>query len=135
MAKMKSDGITILADNLKKFGDGIADVEQDMLDAGAKACVKDWKDGITASGHVDTGAMKKSVKSSKKHNKKEREIYPRGKDKNGVRNAEKAFVLHYGTSNKPGDRFVDRIEENEAVHSYIAMQNVFEKYLKSKGLI
>lgn len=134
MAVMKSAGILGLAEEFERFRLDIPDVGQKMLDAGAKACVKEWKDGITASGHVDTGAMKESVRSSKNQNKKTREIYPRGKDKNGVRNAEKAFVLHYGTSHKPGDRFVDKIEENSEEQAFKEMQGVFDDYLKQKGL-
>ena len=38
------------------------------------------------------------------------DVYPQGKDsKTGVRNAEKAFILHYGRSNMDATHFVDHI--------------------------
>ena len=75
------------------------------------------------------GVSKKTKKGSK------REVYPQGKDKKGIRNAEKAYILHYGKSTKKGTRFVDNINTKAEATSYIAMQDVFNNYLKMKGLI
>lgn len=137
MAKMTVVGIDKLADDLKKMGEfeneGLIDK---MLDAGAEKTVEEWKTEIEKQGHVKTGDMRDSVGVSKKTKKgSKREIYPQGKDKKGVRNAEKAYILHYGKSTKKGTRFVDNINTKAEASSYIAMQNVFNDYLKSKGLI
>ena len=49
-----------------------------------------------------------------------------GKDKHGVRNVEKAFILHYGRSNMKGDRFVDEAERIAEENAIPAMQEVWE---------
>lgn len=135
MATLETDGIKKLVDELKSAGDDVEELAGEMLEAGAEATVREWKEGIETAGHVDTGAMRDAVKATGRKSKLERVIYPTGKDEKGVRNAEKAFVLHYGTSGKLGDRFVDKIEEEAAVTSQLAMQKVLDDYLRSKGLI
>lgn len=53
------------------------------------------------------------------------DIYPQGKDRNGMRNAEKAFLIHYGTSQIPASHWVDdadRLCDGTVVE---AMQQVF----------
>lgn len=135
MARMRSQGVEELAADLKKLDKDADAVQQEMLDAGAKSLVSDWKKGIESAGHVDTGAMKKSVRSSKTAKKRQREIYPRGKDEKGVRNAEKAFILHYGTSKIKGDRFIDAIEEAGEPAAVQSMEKVLERHLRKRGLI
>lgn len=135
MARIETAGLDSLMNNLRRFSlDVSEDLTFEMLEAGAKVTVEDWKQGIEAHGHVDTGRMKKSVKASKK-GKNAREIYPRGKDRKGVRNAEKAFILHYGNSNKQGDRFIDDIEDKAYSDSLDAMEEVYNDYLFERGLI
>lgn len=135
MARIETAGLDSLMNNLRRFSlDVSEDLTFEMLEAGAKVTVEDWKQGIEAHGHVDTGRMKKSVKASKK-GKNAREIYPRGKDRKGVRNAEKAFILHYGKSNKAGDRFIDDIEDKAYSDSLDAMEEVYNDYLFERGLI
>lgn len=137
MAKMTVVGIDKLADDLKKMGEfeneGLIDK---MLDAGAEKTIEEWKTEIVKQNHVKTGDMRDSVGVSKKTKKgPKREIYPQGKDRKGSSNAQKAYILHYGKSTKKGTRFVDNINTKAEVTSYIAMQDVFDNYLKSKGLI
>lgn len=156
MGKMQTEGIDKLIHDMENAGDGSGELAEDMLDAGAEVVVQEWKDGIEEAGHVDTGAMRDSVKATGPKNKLERVIYPTGTDKKGVRNAEKAFVLNYGRSKGStrlakkdprrkntkgqrssflGDRFVDKIEEKAAASSQLAMQHVLDEYLRMKGLV
>lgn len=61
------------------------------------------------------------------------DIYPQGKDRKGVRNAEKAFILHYGTSKIAATHWVtdaDRICDTTVVP---AMQREFDKILEERG--
>ena len=62
-----------------------------------------------------------------------KEIYPQGKDRKGVRNAEKAFILHYGKSGQAPTRFVDAVEEAAEDKAVSAMENVFNNYLEKEG--
>lgn len=135
MARMNSSGVAELAQDLRQLGKDIPQVEEEMLDAGAQAIVEEWKDGIEKAGHVDSGDMRDSVRATRKKKTRSRDIYPKGKDRKGVRNAEKAFVLHYGKSSKPGDRFVDQIEEAAEPRATAKMQSVLNAHLKKKGLI
>lgn len=73
----------------------------EMLEAGAAVLVEAQKAEIERMQIVDTAAMMNSVKADAiKGSDAERyvEVYPHGKDKKGVRNAEKAFVAQYGRS-------------------------------------
>ena len=136
MATVMLSGLGKLAKDIEQLADAVSSTLVDeMLDAGAEAAIADWKDGITVAGHVDTGAMRDSVGVARGTKKgRIREIYPLGNDKKGVRNATKAYVIHYGTSTQLGDRFVDKIEDEVAVDSFLKMQEVFDDELESKGL-
>lgn len=131
--------IDSIANELKNLG---AEVENalgdEILDAGAEVAVTEWKNEIQRNGHVKTGDMLNSVKAKKVSNSKRgnvREIFPQGKDRKGVRNAEKARVLSNGTSKKTGSHFADTAEKNAETKSVIRMQAVFDEYLKQKGLV
>ena len=66
------------------------------------------------------------VKLTKKNGMRCAEIYPLGKDSHGVRNAEKAFILHYGRSNMKGDHFVDNAERIAEQNAVPVMQEIWE---------
>lgn len=127
MAYLKWKGLDEVYREMQRAGETAGETAQKMLEAGGQACVKAWKIAIGMAGHAGrgisgraTGDMAESVgiRFVKKKGMRCAEIYPLGKDRHGVRNAEKAFILHYGRSNMKGDRFVDeadRLAEEEAV--------------------
>lgn len=129
MARMDLAGLDDVFDQLTMAGEGIDETAQQMLEAGAGICVEAWKRSIGSHGHVKTGDMQRSVgvKYKKKNGALSAEIYPLGKDRKGVRNAEKAFVLHYGRSNITGSRFVDDAEAEAEQPAADAMQEVWNK--------
>ncbi|MEG0766085.1 MAG: hypothetical protein RR482_00070 [Clostridia bacterium] len=149
MARFKSVNVDEMADELKRLGQITSPMAMEMIDAGAKIIKDAWKRIIDERGHVKTGAMRDSVEADPPKNNGSSvssEIYPRGKDKKGVRNAEKAFLLHYGwEAGKPtrgkeggkghkgahkGDHFVDTVE-NECMDAVgYAMENVRDRYMK-----
>lgn len=147
---IKTSGFKDFFDNLKTLGEDIDSIAESMLEAGAEVTVAEWKKGIQEerhkivnrhgkgyiekNGYIDTGDMEKSVDSSILKSGRSAEIYPRGKDRKGVRNATKAYVLHYGKSSMPGSRFVDKIEDKAAPEVYEAMDNIMDEYLKKHGL-
>ena len=126
---VKTTGIDLLMDDLTKLANAVGgDLPDKMLDAGAEAAIEDWKEGIESAGHVDTGAMRDSVGIAPGTEKGlKREIYPQGTDRKGVRNAEKAYIQHYGRKSKKGDRFVDKINKKVKIDSYKAMSHVFDE--------
>lgn len=135
MAKLDTSGLNELINNLSNFAEDFTDMKEDMLSAAGEILVDEWKDGIKRFDHVDTGDMLESVKAKRLKNEDGVEVFPQGKDKKGVRNAQKAFVLHYGWSNYKGDRFVDDIEDKAEEKATEAAEEIYSNELEKKGLI
>ena len=77
-----------------------------------------------------TGALLASIKVSavkEIDGGKRVEIYPNGKDKHGVRNAEKGFVLNYGRSNMPARPWFTAANEKAADDVVSEMRRVWEE--------
>ena len=133
MAKFEINGVDIIIDELGRMDALTGPMAEEMVDAGARVLVDTWKDVIRSRGHVDTGDMLRSVKAKKPAGSSEvvaREVYPLGKDAKGVRNAEKAFILHYGWKSRQGDHFVDQVEADANEPAVSAMEAVMDKYIK-----
>ena len=150
MAHITTTGFGDFLKDLEGLADDVDELSEDMLSAGSEVAVDEWKKGIeneehkiiakdgkgfqTKRGYIDTGDMLASVSRAEKSPKGTAEIYPQGTDSKGVRNAEKAFILHYGTSSVQGSRFVDDIEDKAAPEIYVAMGNVMDEYMKKHNL-
>jgi len=140
--KVETSGFDKLFDDLYNLAESMDEngsLIQGMLDAGAEVAVDEWKKAITDAGHIETGSMHDSVaaKLPKNKNPLAREIYPQGKDKNGVRNAHKAYILNYGTSKTEkiaGDDFISKIYEDMDSKVYEAEMKVYDEELKKRGL-
>ena len=137
--KVETSGFDKLFDDLYNLAESMDEngsLIQDMLDAGAEVTVDEWKKAITDAGHIETGSMHDSVaaKLPKNKNPLAREIYPQGKDKNGVRNSHKAYILNYGTSKIAGDDFISKIYEDMYSKVYEAEMKVYDEELKKRGL-
>lgn len=133
MAKFEMNGVDRIIDELGRMDALTGPMAEEMVDAGARVLVDTWKDVIRSRGHVDTGDMLRSVKAKKPAGSSEvvaREVYPLGKDAKGVRNAEKAFILHYGWKSRQGDHFVDQVEADANEPAVSAMKSVMNKYMK-----
>lgn len=135
MAKLDTSGLNELINDLSSFAEDFTDMKEEMLSAAGEVLVEEWKDGIKRFDHVDTGAMLESVKAKRLKNEDGVEVFPQGKDKKGVRNAQKAFVLHYGRSNYEGTRFVDDIEDKAEEKAADAAEKIYYETLEKKGLI
>lgn len=137
MAEFKTpdDVFKDITQKLEELGeDAGKKLRSEMLDTGAEIMVEEWKGAIERHEHIDTEAMRDSVAPRGSKAKSIREIYPQGTDKKGVRNAEKAYIAHYGKSGQIGTRFVDEAEENGEARCVEAMQNKLDDYIKKKGL-
>ena len=138
MASFKTSGDLIddIAKELEQIGEDVSgQLGQEMLDEGAEIIKFNWIKSIKNHNHIDTGDMVNSVGVAKGTKaKKFRDIYPQGKDSKGVRNAEKAFIAHYGKSGQLGDRFVDEAEANSDVECAVAMQRKLDEYIEKKGM-
>ncbi|MGN0598920.1 MAG: HK97-gp10 family putative phage morphogenesis protein [Oscillospiraceae bacterium] len=143
MAKCYVSGIDELAMELKKLGQLDNDkLVEEMLEAGADVVIDEWKEGIKKAVKNkrgrSTGELLESVTTNKGIDKvgdvSAKTIYHAGKDSKGVRNAEKAFILHYGKSGQAPTLFVDDVEAVAEDKAAEAMEQVFNDYLEKEGL-
>ena len=129
MARMTFSGIDEIQEALFRESERLERKATEMLGEAGKVVTKAWQDVITEHGHVETGAMRDSVRASAVKKSGEAytsSIYPHGVDGHKVRNAEKAFILHYGTSKRRGDHFVDEAEARSQEAAEAAMARVWE---------
>lgn len=135
MASLKVEGLDDLTKELERMGELVGPLADAMLKAGAQPVVESWKAEATKRRHIDTGKMIKSISADRKIKDVEGAskyitVYPRGEDK-GVRNAEKAFVLHYGSSKLDADHWVDAANLNAEPQAIAAMTGVFDHYVET----
>jgi hypothetical protein len=135
MASFDTSGLDDLINEMQRLGQEEGPVVDEMLDAGAAIIRDHWKETATKHGYIDTGAMVDSVDFPVKGNVRAlyRDIYPQGKDAKGVRNAQKAFILHYGKHNMPGSYWVDEAETKAGPEVTEACQAIWDRFLKSGG--
>ena len=135
MARMDTSGLDELINEMRRLGQDSGPVVDEMLDTAAGIIRDQWRETAKEHGHVDTGAMIDSVDFPVKGNARAmyRDIYPQGKDAKGVSNAEKAFILHYGKHNMPGDYWVDEAETKAGPEAIAACQAIWDRFLKSGG--
>lgn len=153
---VRFDGVDELNNMLHDIGSlENGNVTDKMLKKGQKVVEKKWNEEIKVKNHIHTGLMMKKVKSTKiKANKygKFLSTFPQGEDttyvnkkgetkkrKKPIRNAEKAFYLHYGWFMHggmhliKGDHFVDKIETGSIDETSEEMAKVLDDFLRNKG--
>lgn len=123
---MSFEGLDEVYREMTRLGEIAGPTADRMAEAGAAEVVAGWKQAITEAGLVKTGAMKNSVAAGKVRGGR-CDIYPQGKDAKGTRNAEKAFILHYGSSRVKATRFVDRAEEISEPRAVEVMTRIWEE--------
>ena len=130
MARMEFSGVEEVMNQLFAESERLKRKATEMLGEAGQVVVKAWQDAIEDHGHVDTGDMKNSVRASAVKKTGEAytsSIYPHGRDRKKQSNAEKAFVLHYGTSRIRGDHFVDDAEERASEAAERAMEEIWTR--------
>lgn len=102
MARFEVEGLDLIIADMKRHGELAGETAQEMLMAGAEEVKQSWKGEAERRQFKDTKAMINSIGFPRAVKRASDilsiDIYPQGKDKRGVRNAEKAFILHWGTS-------------------------------------
>ncbi len=137
MASFDTSGIDEIITEMKKLGKLVGPTADRMLCAGAEEVKKAWKSAAEKHGLRDTGDMISSIGFSKKPKGSDSlrtiDIYPQGKDRKGKRNAEKAFILHYGTKHIKATHWVDDAHDAATAPVKEAMETQFNKMLEGKG--
>ena len=134
MARFDTSGLDGVLEEMKREGELVGPAADAMLLAGAEQVKEAWRRSAEEHGHRDTGALIDSIGYPRKPKQagdvRSIDIYPHGKDAKGVRNAEKAFVLHYGTSKMKGSGWVDDADRYSEETAIPAMIQVWDNYKK-----
>lgn len=137
MARLDMSGMDEVIQQMKNMQMLTSKIADEMLVAGAEVMEQSWKKTIARFGLIDTDDMRKSVGYTRKpksiNDVRSIDIYPQGKDRDGVRNAEKAFVLHYGRSNMDPTAFVDVAEQEAKAEADAAMEKIWDDFIENGG--
>lgn len=114
MPELKYDGIKDVIKEMVELGERTGEGARRMLRVAAQQMKYEWVTMIDRYKFVKSGEMREKVGYPRKPKEVEDvlsiDVYPQGKDsKTEVRNATKAFFLHYGNSNMDATHFVDHI--------------------------
>lgn len=137
MAGFDMSGIDDIVEDLMGLADGVDDIAEDMLLAGAEEVKKAQINAAGKHGLRDTGAMIKGIgykKPKTAGDVRQIDIFPQGKDAKGIRNVEKAYIHHYGTSSIQATHWMDEAEKEAAEPVQRAMEAAYDKGLKEKGM-
>ncbi len=148
MARFDTSGFDQIIKDVTALGEKSESVGKRMLLAAAEEVKKAWKAAAAKFGLRDTGDMIDSIgfpnEPSNASGVQYIDIYPRGKDRHGVRNAEKAFILHYGVDSKharrrrprkyrgpgiPPTHWVDEADKLSAAPVQAAFERIWDDFL------
>lgn len=136
MARFDVSGLDETIEEMKRLGQMTGRTVDAMLMAGAEEVRKAWRQSAEEHRHRDTGDMIASIGFARKPKEigsiRSIDIYPQGKDKRNIRNAEKAFILHYGTTKIRGSRWVDDADKISEQTVVPAMIRVWEQFLQNQ---
>ena len=137
MARFDTGGIEDIIREMERLGQGVGPVAEEMVNAAVEEIKEQWKIAAALHGHRRTGEMIESIGFGPGPVKAAgilyRDVYPQGTDSKGVRNATKAFVLHYGRSNMPGSYWVDDADENSAGPVQARIEEIWSRFLNGGG--
>jgi len=135
VARFDMSGIDATVDEMRRLGEDVGPVADAMLLAGAAEVREAWRRAAEEAEHRLTGDMIASIGFPREPQDiggmKAIDIYPQGRDEHGVRNAEKAFILHYGTSKLDGSRWIDLADMYCESTVVPAMTAVWAAYLET----
>ena len=135
MATIDTSGLDEMIRAMERLGQMTEPVASVMLEAGAQEIKSCWKESAEEHGHRDTGDMIDSIGVSKgSAGTNFRDIYPQGKDRKGVRNAQKAFILNYGwngTRAIKASYWVDDAEDQANVRVEQKLNGLWGQYLET----
>lgn len=137
MARFDTSGLNEMLGQMYRMGLEVSPVADEIVNAAVEEIRDAWRASAERHGHIDTGAMIESISIGEgpvhAHDIVYRDVYPRGTDAKGVRNATKAFVLNYGKHNMPASYWVDEADEKCAEPVQKKCQAIWDRFLKSEG--
>lgn len=137
MATFECEGLDDLALSMAEIAEIPDAIQDDMLNAQADIVVRAQEKTGRALGVQRTGVTLSAIKKAKpKKSKNGRSILVRftGKNADGNRNAEVAFLNEFGKKSQAARPFIRVANETAADEAVRASLNVYDNWLKSKNL-
>lgn len=135
MARFDTSGLQDLINDMRKMGDAAKPVARVMTLAAADEIRTAWKNTATQYGLIDTGAMVESIgypaEPTDLGGAFAIDVYPQGTDASGTRNAEKAFILHYGSSRIQPTYWVDEADKNAEEPVQARLEGIWGEFLET----
>jgi HK97 gp10 family phage protein len=132
MADFNVTGLDDVIKDMMQHQKAAEEAVPEMLKAGAEILVKAQRDEIRSMKLVDTGDMMKSIKSDKIKKDPDGnsyiDVYPQGKDRKGVRNADKAFIAEFGKHGEPARPWMRTANAKSAEEVTDAEKEIWDKY-------
>lgn len=144
MARFDTSGLDELVKEMTKMGQQSGPLAECMVNSAVVVIRDCWKETAEKHRFHDTGDMIKSIGFPEpvRHigSALARDVYPQGKDRNGTRNAEKAFLLHYGTTSHGATRieashWVDEADEKSGPLVQERLEEIWNQFLESGGVV
>ena len=145
MAKMRREGLDDIFKEMAALGEEMGEVSNRMLLAGAEEVKQAWRKVANQKGYLSKGNKTgmhmidsidypKKGYSGKASDIKEIPIYPQGVNHKNVRNAEVAYILHYGTSKRKGSHWVDTAEALAEPEVDRVVTEIWDEELRKRGM-
>lgn len=135
MARFESRGMDKLIADMRRLGETSGDMAKAMVNAAVIEIRDAWRESAEQHELRDTGAMIESIgfpgPVKEVNGALERDVYPQGKDAKGKRNAEKAFLLHYGTSRIKATHWVDDADDMSGPKVDARLEEMWGEFLET----
>lgn len=135
MARFDTSGLDELIREMEHRGETSGEIAEAMVNAAVIEIRDAWKESAEEHGLRDTGAMIESIGFHQPVQRLGdvlyRDVYPQGTDGKGVRNAEKAFIAHYGTRRQPATHWVDDADEKSGPKVEQRLTAIWGEYLET----
>lgn len=137
MATLNCNGLDDLILSMKEIAEIPQEVQDEILNAQADIVVEEQKRIGRIYGVEKTGITLKSIKKTKPKTKKDGRtiyVYPQGKNKDGNRTAEVAFIANYGKKSQKAKPFITEANERSAEATTQAAMSVYDRWLRTRDL-
>lgn len=137
MASFSCRGIDDLELSMSEISAIPETVQDEMLNAQAAVVERAQKSKGEAYGVHRTGVTLSKIKRTKPKSGKNGRglyVYPQGKNADGNRNAEVAFINEFGKKGQSARPFINDANETSEAETTKAAFDVYDKWLKSKNL-
>ena len=137
MARFDTSGLDDLIREMERLGEASGEIAEDMVTAAVEEIRDAWKESAEENNLRDSGDMIESIGFPQPMQRigdvLYRDVYPQGTDRKGVRNAEKAFLAHYGTSRQPATDWVDDADDKSGPRVDQRLTAIWEEHHKTGG--